>query len=564
MSPIRGLALYAAGAIRLPVIEGQSFSLWSTRFLPRDACAQNARQSLLGLGNRTFHSGVPITPDGLLSSTSLNERSQPQDKSATTTRICGSLPLSPSQRQTIYALATPPGKAGVAVIRISGPEVEAVYSKIIRPSSQSAQSRARALPKPRNMERCEIVDPETHEVLDDGLVVYFAAPRSFTTEDVLELHIHSGRAIISAVQTALSRIPGCRPAERGEFTRRAFEAGRMDFTQVEGLRDLIEAETSVQRKLALHATQGITSKRFEQLREQIIYALAMVESIIDFGEGEGIEDGVWETAQDKVNELRLTVHAHLDDDRRGEILRSGIRLAIFGPPNAGKSSLLNFLTQREAAIVTPLPGTTRDVLEVSLDIGGMPVIVADTAGLRKTTDVVEAIGVDRAQQTAASADITICVLSLPEIISNPIPEAITRLISPTTVVLLNKCDIVHDVPQSTLSSLIPHGVDSCWKGSVNVGTGMPEFMQGLAKVLQSRFDISSNPEREPLITHARHRVHLESTLRYLEAFLQLGAEDVVIAAEELRYAAQEIGRVSGAVGVEDILDTVFKTFCIGK
>ncbi|KAG8970369.1 mitochondrial splicing system protein, partial [Tulasnella sp. 427] len=222
------------------------------------------------------------------------------------------------------------------------------------------------------MERAEIVDPDTGEVLDDGLVVYFAAPKSFTTEPVLELHTHSSRAIIASVLHSLSRISGCRPAEPGEFTRRAFESGRLDLTQVEGLKDLIDAETSVQRKLALRAAGGAMRKKYDELRERIIYCQAMVEAIIDFGEGEEIEDGVWEKTQAKVSELRNEIQSHLQDGRRGEILRNGIRLAIFGPPNAGKSSLLNFLAQREAAIVTPLPGTTRDVLEISLDIGGMP------------------------------------------------------------------------------------------------------------------------------------------------------------------------------------------------
>ncbi|KAG9015035.1 mitochondrial splicing system protein [Tulasnella sp. JGI-2019a] len=561
MCPTTGLFAFASRAAGLSRIRGQGLG-FRQGLLPHNTLEYPIRHTLphtlpASIGNRCFRFMTTALAANCPTPPSIIE------DGIVRTIEGGSLPLSPSQRRTIYALATPPGKAGVGVIRISGPKVKDVYAKMIKPTSTSARNRGGTLPNPTKMERCEVINPETQEVLDDGLVVYFAAPRSFTTEDVLELHIHSGRAIITAIEAALSRIPGCRPAERGEFTRRAFEAGRMDFTQVEGLRDLIEAETSVQRTLALHAAQGLTSQRFQQLRDQIIYALAMVESIIDFGEGEGIEDGVWETAQDRVRQLRAAVHMHLDDDRRGEILRSGIRLAIFGPPNAGKSSLLNFLAHREAAIVTPLPGTTRDVLELSLDIGGMPVVVADTAGLRNTEDVVEAIGVDRAQQTATLADITICVLSIPEILANPIPDAITKLISPSTIVLLNKCDIAHDIPESTLSNLIPDIAGAWWQGSVNTGTGMPEFMQGLAYVLQSRFDIS-HPDREPLITHARHRVHLESTLRYLDAFLQLGAEDVVLAAEELRYAAQEVGRVSGAVGVEDILDTVFKTFCIGK
>lgn len=422
------------------------------------------------------------------------------------------------------------------------------------------------LPKPRVMERAEIVDPDTGEVLDDGLIVYFAAPKSFTTEHVLELHAHSGRAIISSILHSLSRITGCRPAEPGEFTRRAFESGRLDLTQVEGLKDLIDAETSVQRKLALRAAGGAIRKKYDDLRERIIYCLAMVEAIIDFGEGEEIEDGVWEKAQEKVSELQSEITGHLHDGRRGEILRNGIRLAIFGPPNAGKSSLLNFLAQREAAIVTPLPGTTRDVLEISLDIGGMPVIVADTAGLRKTSDLVESIGIERARAAVASADVSLCVLSLPDVLSGSVPSSIKELITPDTLLLLNKTDLVDDKqPKSTNHSSALSTSEHQWQASVNTGTGMKHFLDDFVQVLRDRFDIDGNGEdREPLITQARHRIHLENALQYLDAFMMMGPENVVFAAEELRYAAQEVGKVSGAIGVEDILDTVFKEFCIGK
>lgn len=292
----------------------------------------------------------------------------------------------------------------------------------------------------------------------------------------------------------------------------------------------------------------------------------MVEAIIDFGEGEEIEDGVWEKAQEKVSELQSEITGHLHDGRRGEILRNGIRLAIFGPPNAGKSSLLNFLAQREAAIVTPLPGTTRDVLEISLDIGGMPVIVADTAGLRKTSDLVESIGIERARAAVASADVSLCVLSLPDVLSGSVPSSIKELITPDTLLLLNKTDLVDDKqPKSTNHSSALSTSEHQWQASVNTGTGMKHFLDDFVQVLRDRFDIDGNGEdREPLITQARHRIHLENALQYLDAFMMMGPENVVFAAEELRYAAQEVGKVSGAIGVEDILDTVFKEFCIGK
>ncbi|RXW20017.1 hypothetical protein EST38_g5819 [Candolleomyces aberdarensis] len=223
-------------------------------------------------------------------------------------------------------------------------------------------------------------------------------PKSFTSEDVVELHVHSGRAVISAALSALSKLPPLRPAEPGEFTRRAYLNGRLDMTQVEGLKDLIDAETEGQRKVAVRAAEGVTKQKFDELRAGIVSALAKVEALIDFGEGEEIEEGVYKDAKSSVQKVLDTIQGYLNDHRRGELLRSGIRLAIFGPPNAGKSSLLKFLAQREAAIVTPIPGTTRDILELSLDIGGLPVVIADTAGLRKTEDVVEKIGIKRARK----------------------------------------------------------------------------------------------------------------------------------------------------------------------
>jgi len=295
----------------------------------------------------------------------------------------------------------------------------------------------------------------------------------------------------------------------------------------------------------------------------------MIEALIDFGEGEDIEDGVYDQARERVLNLHHTIQTHLSDNRKGEILRTGIRLAIFGPPNAGKSTLLNFLAQREAAIVTPIPGTTRDILELSLDIGGLPVIVADTAGLRHTNDMVEIIGVERAKKAVLGADISLCVLSLQETmidaIGGPqmrIPPLIEPLITPETFFLLNKSDLastpIIDLP-ATLSG-------RAWPVSLSTGEGTKEFLDNFSRALQKRYDLFEDRDNSqtPLITHARHRTHLESALQFLEAFLGTPAEDVVLGAEELRYAAQAIGKVSGLIDVEDVLDAVFRDFCIGK
>ncbi|OJT13192.1 tRNA modification GTPase GTPBP3, mitochondrial [Trametes pubescens] len=479
------------------------------------------------------------------------------------------LVLSDAQRRTIYALSTPPGKAGVAVIRVSGPDALEVWRQVVQTRREGKGKAPERDPEPWKMHRCHVVHPRTQEVLDDGLAVFFKGPKSFTTEDVLELHVHSGRAIISSVLRAIACLPFCRPAERGEFTRRAFEGGRLDLTQVEGLRDLIDAETETQRKLALRNAEGATRARLEHLRKEIIQCMALVEALIDFGEGEDIEEGVYDQARERVQKLRATIAHHLSDNRRGEIMRSGVRLAIFGPPNAGKSSLLNFLAQREAAIVTPVPGTTRDILEVSLDIGGLPVIVADTAGLRHTTDVVEKIGVERARKLVETADIALCVLPANELCVRTrqgrwrlqVPPSLEPLLKlENNYLLLTKTDLLPaDNPPP-----LPKEV---WQISLKTGAGTPAFLLGLARLLRQRFNLLSEDGtrvEEPLITHARHRTHLENALGFLDAFLATPPEDVVPAAEELRYAAQAIGKISGLIDVEDILDAVFRDFCIGK
>ncbi|KAJ8517352.1 hypothetical protein ONZ45_g5461 [Pleurotus djamor] len=303
----------------------------------------------------------------------------------------------------------------------------------------------------------------------------------------------------------------------------------------------------------------------------------MVEALIDFGEGEDIEEGVYAKAQAEAQSLLATIHGHLRDSKRGEILRTGIRLAIFGPPNAGKSSLLNFLAQREAAIVTSVPGTTRDIIELSLDIDGLPVIVSDTAGLRKTDDIVENIGIERTKKAVQAADVSLCVLSMPELASSGVsptsiaslPTSVASLVTPHTYFLLNKSDALG-------SSLLPLDDDSCirkdvipkaWEVSLQTGEGTDQFLAGFAKSLKAKYDILKDEQDgrcHPLITQSRHRVHLESAAKFLEAFIATPQEDVVLGAEELRYAAQAVGKISGLIDIEEILDAVFKDFCIGK
>ncbi|TFK28690.1 tRNA modification GTPase GTPBP3 [Coprinopsis marcescibilis] len=485
---------------------------------------------------------------------------------------------SDAQRSTIYALATPPGRGGVAVVRVSGPDALQAWRRMVKGIGVDAET----VPSPWRLRRCKIVHPSNGETIDDGLAVYFkgkCGPKSFTTEDVVEFHLHSGPAVIAAALSALSTFPTCRPASPGEFTRRAFLNGRMDLTQVEGLKDLIDAGTEAQRRIALRATEGAVREKFDELRKRVISALAKLEALIDFGEGEEIEEGVYNEAKSQISEVLGIIRGYLDDKRRGELLRTGIRLAIFGPPNAGKSSLLNILAQREAAIVTAIPGTTRDVLELSLDIGGLPVVVSDTAGLRRTKDTVEQIGIERARKAVESSDVSICVLSLPELqnsINLQLPAQgdgdsnWRSLVKPETYFILNKEDLMPSSWEPSPDELRKLGVhpEKTWVTSLSGKQGVDSFLQGFAAALQQhRFGITDSAltaSQSPIITRQRHRENLENASMFLESALAYGPDDVVFAAEELRYAANAIGRVTGAIGVEDVLDAVFRDFCIGK
>ncbi|KAG8826980.1 mitochondrial splicing system protein [Serendipita sp. 401] len=473
------------------------------------------------------------------------------------------LPLSPAQQDTIYALSTPPGRGGVAVIRISGPSVKDVYHTMIRRTRASSVGQTYSegtsktgdvnLPIPWKMHLVSVVDSESEEMLDEGLAVYFKAPKSFTTEDVLELHVHSGRAILSSILHSISKLPGCRLAAPGEFTRRAFDAGRMDLTQVEGLRDLIDAETDEQRRWALGTAKGAVRDEVEALRQEIIACLMLCEAEIDFGDTEEIDGDVVHRAKDRAIALTDTLKEYLRDSRKGEIMRSGIRVVIFGEPNAGKSSLLNWLAQRQAAIVTPVPGTTRDILEVAIDLGGLPIIACDTAGLRETHDAVELIGVERAKEAIRQADIALCVVSIPELehryqhscessLEKKWPSEILSLINSQTLVLLNKVDLatapcpqqleeymgilvgeLRAKPFPVLEEEDAGGQRWWWSASVTTGEGMQRFVDGLLRCIRKRLELDSNGyenKREPLIRHARQRMHMENAVEYLEQFIR--------------------------------------------
>jgi tRNA modification GTPase len=442
---------------------------------------------------------------------------------------------------TIFALATAPGRAGVAVVRISGPGAAAALRDL-----------AGALPRPRRAQHARIRDPQSGETLDDGIVLYFAAPASMTGEDVAELQLHGSRAVLAGIFAALGRRPGFRLAEPGEFTKRAFLNGKLDLTAAEAIADLVEAETAAQRRQAMRQLGGEFGRRCEEWRARLIGAQARLEAEIDYPD-EDVPAEQWQSARRVLAALRGEIVAELDDNRRGERLRDGIAIAILGPPNAGKSSLMNALARREVAITSHLAGTTRDVIEVALDLGGYPVVLADTAGLRDSADLVEEEGVRRARARAASADLKLVVLDATR------PEetaAVREVIDASTIVVANKIDLARGSTADWADGL---GAAPALRCSATTGAGIPALIARLGDAVEALLGAGG---AAPLVTRARHRQALESCVAALERFA--AADLPELAAEDLRAAARALGRITGRVDVEDMLDALFREFCIGK
>ncbi|CAB4470703.1 tRNA modification GTPase TrmE [Rhizophagus irregularis] len=462
---------------------------------------------------------------------------------------------------TIYALSTAQGKAGIAIIRVSGPN-----------ASQAAIKMTSKQLIPRKVTRKKISHPKTGEIIDHGLILWFPGPNSYTGEDTVEFHIHGGTSVVRGILDALGCIENFRHAEAGEFTRRAFYNDKYDLTEIEGLADLLNAETEAQRRQALRQAQGGLKILYENWRKQLIENTAFLEAIIDFGEDENIEDGVLERVTENIRILKSKISEHLNDNRRGEILRDGIHVTILGPPNAGKSSFLNYLAQRRAAIVSPIPGTTRDIIEISLNFGGYPIIISDTAGLRPSNDVIEIEGISRAKDRIKTADIKILILSSLEIMNSikcdnnyfyDISSIIRDTVDVDTYLVLNKCDLIEHKPDlSKLKeiSLKYISTNYIWCLSCLTGEGFDEFQKSFINSLKKKYDSSTS--QVALITQARHREHLRDCLKALENFLVLN--DIVLAAEELRFATHALGKITGRVDVEEILGVIFQQFCIGK
>jgi tRNA modification GTPase len=437
---------------------------------------------------------------------------------------------------TIFALSSGPPPAGVAVIRVSGPGVRQALGRMID-----------SVPEPRRATVREVKGPDG-SVIDQALAIFFAAPKSFTGEDLAEFHVHGGRAVVGAMLTALGKMERFRLAEAGEFTRRAFLNRRLDLAQVEGLADLVQAETDAQRRAALRQAAGALGKICEGWRDRLLGARALVEAGFDFSdEADVLGDEIEKVAWEEVRKLAAEIGAYLAQ-RTAERIREGLEVVILGPPNAGKSSLLNALARRDVAIVTPEAGTTRDLIEVHLDLGGYPVTVVDTAGLREAAGAAEREGIRRAEERASRADM---VIWLGDLMAGPIKD---EPLAANVIRVAGKADLF-DSEEERLPAF--RGYDMAV--SPKTGAGLAELVERISRFARESFA----PGEGSLITRERHRLALGECVEALNRSLDRSAA-TELRAEELRRATDALGRISGRVGVEDLLDVIFREFCIGK
>jgi tRNA modification GTPase len=444
---------------------------------------------------------------------------------------------------TIYAPATGAGRAAVAVVRVSGPR-----------TSDAVKALAGDLPRPR---RAALRQLSRHGVaLDDALVLWFEGPASYTGEDAAEFHVHGGRAVVEALLEALAA-EGLRLAEPGEFTRRAFENGKLDLTQAEGVADLIDAETEAQRRQALGQLGGALSQRYDAWRGLLVQALAMLEAAVDFPD-EALPEDVAARARPGLRALEAEITSALEDSSRGRRVRDGFRIALVGAPNAGKSTLLNALVERDAAIVTSTPGTTRDIIEVPLTLGGYKTLLADTAGLRTTEDAIEAEGVRRARAWAAEADLRLWVIDAAMFHVKQADEQ--AVVQPGDWAVINKIDIVDALRlQALRDDLTGQGLKV-----VELAARKPGGAEQARAALTSHVVDALSGAEFPAATRIRHAESLTDARTYLQRALSDIGLEVELAAEDVRLAARALSRITGRIDPEDVLDRVFSTFCIGK
>ena len=442
---------------------------------------------------------------------------------------------------TIYALSSGVGVSGIAVIRISGKDTFKIINQISKGD----------LPKARLATLRKFNKINTSELIDEGILICFPGPESYTGEDMAEIHVHGGIAVVKSILDQLSKVENCRLAEPGEFTKIAFQNGKINLLKAESIADLISAETEIQRQQAVEIMNGRSSEKFNLLREKLLKILSNVEAKIDFPEDDLPEDVIKNIKIDS-EKIRVEIEKILNDQKVGERIREGFKIAILGPANAGKSSLLNYLSKREVAIVSEIAGTTRDVIEAHLNLDGYPVVISDTAGIRESQDEIEKKGIKLALKRAEDADLNIIVIE-PKSVN--FTGFLNDLISEKSIIVINKIDLDYKNINQQILKFNPIFL------SIKNETNLDELIKRIKDKLKNKF-VSSN---ETLITRERHRRSLEACVQHLINFEEKNSqEDFDKAAEDLRLATRHLGMIVGKVDVEEILGSIFSDFCIGK
>ena len=442
---------------------------------------------------------------------------------------------------TIYALSTGPGIAGIAIVRISGQETKSIIKSLT--GKEIPEARIATLRKINNI--------NTSELIDEGIIIWFPGPESYTGQDMAEIHVHGGKAVVLAVQREISKVKNCRLAEPGEFTKLAFQNGKINLLKAESIADLISAETEIQRLQAVKIMKGKSSEKFNELREKLLKILSFVEAKIDFPEEDLPEENLKKLKQDSLN-VKNEINKILNDQKVGEIIREGFKIAIIGPTNAGKSSLINNLSDREVAIVSETAGTTRDVIETHLNIDGYPVIISDTAGIRDSKDEIEKKGIKLSLNKAENADLKLVVVDAKNV---DLSGFLNDLLKNDAILVVNKSDLLKEKIDPEISKL--NHVLISLKNNSNIDKLILKIKNNLKNKFISNEDI--------LITRERHRQHLLQCVNCLQNFSDKNdKKDFDKAAEDLRLATRHLGIIVGKVDVEEILGSIFNDFCIGK
>jgi len=442
---------------------------------------------------------------------------------------------------TIYALSSGLGTSGIAVIRISGPEAKLAISTLTEAP----------FPKPRIATLKKVNNINKTGMIDEGIILWFPGPNSYTGEDMAEIHVHGSKAVIQSLLKSISQIKNCRMAEPGEFTKLAFQNGKINLLKAESIGDLISSETEIQMKQALTIIAGNNLKKFEHWRNELLKILSHIEAKIDFPD-EDLPENILKNIKDTSLKITNEIEKNLNDKKVGEIIREGFKIAIIGPPNVGKSSLLNYLSNREVAIVSEIAGTTRDVIETHLNIGGYPVIISDTAGIRESEDEIERKGIKLSLKKAEEADLKIIILDQK---TQKNSDFLRDLSDGKSLLVINKIDLENYKLDTEIKKFNPVLI------SLKKETNINHLIDKIKTNLESKFKGSENI----LITRERHRINLEECLENLKKFNnKSNSGDFDKAAEDLRLASRSLGRITGKFDVEEILDSIFNDFCIGK